>query len=144
MAGPKLELRGHKELIRKLKKLGDRRKLKRVVRKATAAAAQVVVKGVRAEWPEDTGLSKRSVTRKVTSGRAGYNGIIGVDKAAGDETHVPSNIDHLIEFGWQTPDGTTVPAVAPLRRGYDATQAAALARFAEKAAQEIEREATRK
>jgi hypothetical protein len=137
-------LRGHKDLVRKLRRLGDRRRLKRVVRKATAAAAQEVMKAVRREWPEDTGLSKRSVTKKVVSGRAGYSGIIGVDKAAADATHVPSNIDHLAEFGFQHTNGTTVPARAPLRRGSEASRAAALAKFADKAAAEIEKEAAKR
>jgi hypothetical protein len=148
---PKLEIQGDKALIRKLRKLGDRRQLKKILRRATNAAAQVVVKAVRAEWPTDSGLSKRSVVKKIVSTKAGYSAVIGIDKEAAeprrggsDEFHIPSNIDHLIEFGWQTPDGKTIPAVAPLRRGYDAAKDEAEKRFAEKVKQELEKEATKR
>ena len=148
MRKPKLVMQGDKALIKKLKRLGDRRKLKKVLRRATSAAATVVVKGVRQAWPEESGLSKRSVTRKIISTKAGYSAIIGIDKdaegVANGRTHVPSNIDHLIEFGWQTPEGRTVPAVAPLRRGYDATADAARKRFADKAAEDVEKEAMKR
>lgn len=140
---PKLTLTGDKALERKLKRLGDRRKLKKVMRRATNAAATVLVKGVRSEWPEDSGLSKRAVTKKILSTKAGYSAIIGVDAAVRDEKHVPSNIDHLVEFGYQHTGGRTVPARAPLRRGYDKSQAEARRRFEEKAAEDVEKEATR-
>lgn len=145
---PKLTLKGDKALIRKLKRLGDRRKLRKVMRRAVTAAAQVVVKGVRKRWPTDSGLSSRSVTKKVFKTRGGFGAVIGIDKDAEGVTHgrkhVPSNIDHLIEFGWQTPEGKSVPAVAPLRKGYDDTADAARRRMVEKATQEIEREATKR
>jgi HK97 gp10 family phage protein len=146
---PKLTVKGDKALIKKLKRLGDRRQLRKVLRRATTAAAQVVVKAVRKQWPTDSGLSKRSVTKKVIKTKSGFSAVIGVDKdaegAKPDGTpHVPSNIDHLIEFGFQHPNGTTVPARAPLRKGYDASKADAERRFIEKATQEIEREATRR
>ncbi len=148
MLKPKIILKGDKELIRKLKKLSDRRQLKKVLRRATTAAAQVVVKGVRAQWPTDTGLSKMSVTKKIISTRAGFSAIIGIDAAVVGRSHgrehVPSNIDHLVEFGYQLRNGTTVPARAPLRKGYDATKAQAEARFAEKATEEIEKAAVKR
>lgn len=145
---PTLKLIGEKELIRKLKRLGDKRKLKRVLRKGTNAAGQVLVKSVRAGWPTDTGLSKKSVDKKVISTKAGYMVIVGVDRNATGESHgrkhVPSKIDHLIEFGWQTEDGTTVPGQAPLRTGYGAAEADAKRRFIAKAAEEIEKEARKR
>lgn len=146
---PRLVMKGEKALIKKLERLGDRRKLRKVIRRATNAAAQVVTKSVRGFWPEATGLSKRSVTKKVIKTKSGFSAIIGVDKNAQGVTedgrpHVPSNIDHLVEFGYQLADGTTVPAVAPLRRGYDAAAGAAEVRFAQKAAEDIEKEATKR
>ena len=141
--GAPLKLTGDKQLIKKLRKLGNVRVLKRVVRKAVNAAATPVVKAVRKEWPQDSGLSAQSVTKKVVSTRAGYVAVIGIDAKARNETHVPSKIDHLIELGWQTPEGTSVPAIAPLRKGFEKAHAAAEAKFASKVAQEIDREASK-
>lgn len=142
---PKLILKGETALIKKLKRLGDRRKLKKVVRRATTSSAQVVVKGVRQKWPVESGLSKKSVTKKIISTRAGFSAIIGIDKDAIGEAHgrqhIPSNIDHLIELGFQHPGGKSVPAVAPLRRGFEASKHAAEAEFERKATAEIEKEA---
>lgn len=140
--GQRLIIKGEKELIAKLKRLSNPRAFKKVMRQSTNAAATPIVKGVRSEWPEDSGLSKRSVTKKIISkGRGNYTAIIGIDKAARDEAHVPSNIDHLIELGWQTPSGRTVPARAPLRRGFEKSAAASRAAFEAKAAAGIEKEA---
>jgi hypothetical protein len=145
---PRIVVKGDKDLIKKLKRLGDRGKLRRVLRRATNASAQVIVRSVRNFWPVDTGLSKRSVTKKVIRTKGGYSAIIGVDSNASAEaeghTHVPSNIDHLVEFGWQTHSGLTVPAVAPLRRGHEAAKSDADATFARKAAEDIEKAATGK
>lgn len=148
---PKLVIKGEKALLRKLKRLGDRRKIRRVTRRATSAAAQVVVMGVRQIWraeAKDTGLSARSVTKKVLDTKAGFTAIIGIDKDASGEAHghahVPSNIDHLIELGFQHANGTTVPAVAPLRRGYANTRRAAMQQFQDKAAADVEKEAARR
>lgn len=148
---PQLIIKGEKALIRKLKRLGDRRKVKKVMRRATSAAAQVVVRGVRQIWrseAKDTGLSARSVTKKVISTKAGYTAIVGIDKAASAEvdghTHVPANIDHLIELGFQHANGTTIPAVAPLRRGYANSRQAAMREFEGKAASDIEKEAAKR
>lgn len=143
-AVPKLELRGDKELIRKLQRLGKKRTYSKIMRAAANAAATPIVKGVRSEWPEDSGLSKRSVTKKVIKTRSGYSAIVGIDKAARDAAHVPSNIDHLVELGYQHVGGRTVPARAPLRRGFDKSAKAAEARFAEKAKEGIEKEAAKR
>lgn len=147
---PKIILKGEKALLKKLKRLSNRRAIKKVVRQATNAAGQEVVKGVRRIWnaeAKDTGLSARSVTKKIISTKAGFEAIIGIDKeavgVARGKTHVPSNIDHLIEFGYQHANGTTVPAVAPLRRGYEASKDAAMAKFQDKATQAIEKEAAK-
>jgi hypothetical protein len=146
---PKLIIKGDKELIRKLKRLGDKRKLKKVLRQATNAAAQQIVRGVRSVYPEDTGFSRKSVTKKIITTQSGYSAIVGVDANAvaikpNGQKHIPHKIDHLIEFGWQEPDGTTVAGKHPLRRGFDGAKAAADAKFAEKAGQAIEKEAMRK
>jgi hypothetical protein len=134
-------MKGDKALIKKLKRLGDKRKMRRVLRAATNASAQEIVKAVRKLWPTDSGLSKKSVIKKILKTKSGYTAIIGIDKDAGVPGHIPSNIDHLIELGWQTKDGVSVPAIAPLRRGYDSAKAAAEAKFASKAKEAIEREA---
>jgi hypothetical protein len=119
-----------------------------VIKAATTASAQEIVKGVRKFWPEDSGVSKRAVTKKILPTKGGFTAIIGVDKDVSAEVrgrqHVPANIDHLVEFGFQHVSGQTVAAVAPLRRGHAASKAAAEAKFASKAKQALEREAAKK
>ncbi|HEV7299211.1 MAG TPA: HK97 gp10 family phage protein [Tepidisphaeraceae bacterium] len=148
-------IKGDKALIRKLKRLGDKKRMRRVLKKATNASATPVVKAVRKLWPEDTGLSKKSIAKKVIQTKGGYAAIIGIDANASapragrsasgkGSQHVPSNIDHLVELGYQTKDGQSVPAVAPLRRGFDASSAKAEQIYADKAAKEIEREAMKR
>lgn len=149
MIRPKITIKGQKELEQKLLRLGDARKMKRVLRKSTNAAGQVVVKAVRSNYPTDTGFSRRSVKAKVISTRAGYKAIVGVDRSAvmvrDDGTkHIPAKIDHLIEFGFMTDAGVSVPAAAPLRKGHAAAVTSAEARYAEKVGQEIEKEAAKK
>jgi hypothetical protein len=146
---PKLIVKGDKELIRKLKRLGDKRKLKKVLKQATNAAAQQIVRGVRSVYPQDTGFSRKSVTKKIITTQSGYSAIIGVDAdavmvKANGQKHIPHKIDHLIEFGWQEPDGTTVAGKHPLRRGFDSAKGIADAKFATKAAEAIEKEAMKK
>jgi hypothetical protein len=149
---PRLILKGDKELIRKLKRLSKPRQIRKVLRSATTAGGQVLVKHVRRIWnaeAKDSGLSGRSVAKKIIKTRSGFSAIIGIDKDAASEgedgkRHVPSNIDHLIEFGFQHRSGKTVPAVAPLRRGYESGKAEAERVFATKAAKEIEKEAAKR
>lgn len=123
-----------------------------MLRNATNASAQVVVKGVRRIWraeATDTGLSAKSVTKKIVAKEAGFTAVIGIDATAvgvsSDGTrHVPSNIDHLIEFGFVHRSGRQVPAVAPLRRGFESSRHAAARVFELKVKKEIEKEATRR
>lgn len=141
---PELILQGFKECESKLKRLKDVKRLKKIFRKGINAAAAVVVKSVRKAWPRDTGLSAKSVTKKIVKTRSGYMAVIGIDKSAvgvsRGRKHVPKNIDHLIELGFQTVDGKTVPAQAPLRRGYEAAKDVAGVRLIEKTRDELEKE----
>jgi hypothetical protein len=146
LSKPSLSIQGERALIRKLKRLGNVRQLKKIARRATNAGGQALVKAVRAEWPRDTGFSAKSVTKKVISTRAGYSAIVGVNARAettgpDGKPHIPSKIDHLIEFGFQHRNGQTVPAHAPLRRGYNRGKAQAEATFKSKVAVELEKEA---
>lgn len=147
---PKLELQGDKKLIRKMKRLGNKKILRKVVRQATNAAATPIVKAVRSIWhneARDTGLSEKAVTKKIVRTKSGFTAVIGIDKDVSGESnghvHIPSNIDHLVELGYQLKGGTTVPAVAPLRRGYESGKAASLAAFESKAKEALEKEATK-
>jgi hypothetical protein len=145
MAKGAFEIRGTKELIERFKKLGNPREMKKILRKTVNNAANPVVKAVREAWPKDTGFSAKSVTKKIVAGNTGYTAVIGVDKAAQTEVaghlHVPSNIDHLVELGYTLPDGTVVPAKAPLRRGFEASGAVAEAQFTSKMGAEVDKAA---
>jgi hypothetical protein len=145
---PEIKLFGEKQLMKKLKRLGNPKYLRKTLRKGTDAAATIVVKGVRKRWPQRTGLSAKAVTKKILSGRTAYTALIGIDqkirgKNPDGSPHWPANIDHLIEFGHKNPDGSMAPALAPLRKGYEASSAAAEQKFLSKVAAEIEKEATR-
>ena len=141
------KINGTDELLAKLKKLSDKRAVRKIFRKTVNAAATPVVKAVREAWPKDTGFSAKSVTKKIFAKPAGYTAVIGVDKAARSEAHghphVPSKIDHLVELGYTLPDGTVVPAKAPLRRGFEAGEAAANAQFGSKMGAEVDKAFTK-
>jgi len=143
-SSPKLVLKGFNELDAKLARLGDPKKTRRITKKGTTAGATVIAKGVRRAWPRLSGFSAKSVEKKIFPGRVGFTAIIGIDANAQQGRHIPANIDHLVEFGFQRPDGTTVPAKAPLKTGFEATRDAALAAYTSKTTAELEKEAMKK
>jgi hypothetical protein len=64
MAKPKMELIGQRELERTFKTLGERVQRK-VARQAINAAATPVVKAARSKAPEESGLLKKAMGKKI-------------------------------------------------------------------------------
>jgi len=147
----KMELKGFDETIKKFQRLGKKSGYRAPLKQAANRAATPIVKAVRAIWKNeayDSGLSSKSVDKKVYTTKSGAWAIIGIDKEAvgvsHGRKHVPSNVDHLVELGFQLADGTTVPAVAPLRRGYEEAKGEAEQIFANVSAKAVEKEALKR
>ncbi len=143
MAKPNIKVQGDKQLIAKLKALGDEKLAKRILRKAVNAAGQQVVKAARANVQSDTGALKKAITKKVVGKNFNYSAIIGADVAArGPEVdgtvRMPANYDHLVEFGYQHASGKTVPGHSFLRKGFDQSVKAAQDMLDDKLAKGIE------
>ena len=144
MARPFIKVSGDKKLIKKLKELGNPKLAKRILKKAINAAARQVVKAARQNIESDTGALKKSITSKVVGKSFRYTAIIGADTAVvSEDGGKPSNYDHLVEYGFQHPNGTTVPGRSFLRKGFESAAPAAQKMLEDKIAKEIEKAATK-
>ncbi|MCE9553424.1 MAG: HK97 gp10 family phage protein [Planctomycetes bacterium] len=143
----KLKMTGDKRLMKKLEHLASQKAAKRMLRTSVNAAATPIVKAIRSQEPVRTGLLKKAIKKKVVRGRNefGYTAIMGADANVQGEIngkpYKPANIDHLVEFGAQLANGTTIPAQAPLQKGFDAGVGAASNAFNAKLKQKLEAEA---
>lgn len=141
-------LLGDKELERTLKTLGERTQRK-VSRQAVNAACTPMLKAARANAPEESGLLKESLDKKIKTYPESMTvvGIIGPDtETKGDfngEPRVPWRYAHLVENGHINPQGEFVPPHPFLRPAYDSTQGQALDVMKDKLAKGIEREAAK-
>src|SRR5690349_2406160 len=106
-------LQGAKELERALNTLGERIQRK-VTRQAVNAALNPVLKAARAEAPEESGLLKESLAKKVKTyvDTQTVVGLVGPDtKTMGEfngEKRWPAKYAHLVERGHIAPDGSFV------------------------------------
>lgn len=143
-------MRGFDQLHKKLARLarsGAKSGAARAQRKAVRAGTTVLAKAVRAAVPTDEGVLKRMQASRVSGRGLRASGRVGADvdklKAAESEGKRPSNIDWLVEEGHVAPDGTFVPPSGYMRRAAASAMPAAMAAYAAKLAEEIEREAAR-
>lgn len=149
MARPYINVEGDKKLIAQLKAFGSKTTAKRLMRKGIASAGQVVVKAAKSNVPKDTGTLKKSIKKKVIGKGFGMSCLVGADAKVlgpykGKRQLIPSYYDHLVEFGFQMPDGKTVPAHSFLRKGFNESKKAAQAAFESKLKEAIEREAAKR
>ena len=141
-------LLGDKELERTLKTLGERVQRK-VTRQAVNAACTPIVKAARNNAPEESGLLKESLAKKIKTYPASMTvvGIIGPDtETKGEykgEKRWPAKYAHLVENGHINPDGKFVPPHPFMRPAYESTQAMALDAMKDKLGKGIEREAAK-
>lgn len=142
MSRPRFVIKGHKELLRKLKKLGSESIAKRVLRKVTNAATTPLLRAVRENIPVRTGALKKSIAKKITGRRFRYNGIVGSDlsKKLLDGEPVARQL-HLVEEGFEHVGGVVVAGQHPLQRGFDSSHKACESVYAQRLAEEIEKEA---
>ena len=141
----KLEVAGIKEAQRALRKLGSKSLTKKVSRNAVSTAATIIVKAARRRAPVSSGLLKKSIAKKVYSKGWDHNAIVGVDKAAqgtypDGRRYVPSNVDHLIEYGFVHRDGQHVPAQPFLRPAADEALPQARRHYVQKVRSNIKKE----
>lgn len=139
----KVEIKGGKELINKLRHLQKQSTAGKVMRRAVNLATTPILQSARAECPVDQGDLRRSQTKKVTGTKLSYNGIVGADaNYIGADGKKPSHYDHLVEDGYTAHDGTAVPPTGYLRRAWDESIGEAQSKYETALADGIEKEAT--
>jgi hypothetical protein len=125
------KIQGFDALKRKLLKL-EKKAARTALRKATNAGTAVLLDAVKQTVPREHGIVAKMMDKKTSAKRMTAFGVVGAnvakleaaDGAEGD-AHRPSNIDHLLEEGHVTPDGTLVPPTGFMRRAADSSKATA-------------------
>ena len=133
MGKPLAHLIGDKKLIAKLEKLA-RKFQRRIEKKVLRAGATPIKKAIKKEVPVDEGHLKKSIDFKLTGKGAA---IIGPRGDYYEDGESPANYSHLVEYGYTTEDGKTVPGKHPIERGYKAAEATSAAKMNAKAESEI-------
>lgn len=142
-----IKIRGAQKLLKKLDYL-EKKGARRALRKAVSAGTTVLKQGVREETPVDKGYLRKAQDSKVSgrglslSGKVGAN-VAKLNEESSQDAGRPTNIDHLVEFGHANTDGSFTPGSGYMRRAAAKSMPAAEARFTEKLAEEIEKEAMR-
>lgn len=143
-----INVKGVDKLLKKLDRL-ERKGARSALRKATSAGTTVLRAAVKSGAPVDEGLLKKAEDSKVGGRGLQLYGIAGANvaklnaDAQASNGKRPTNIDWLVENGHVTPGGKFVPPSGFMRRAAASATPAAEARFVDKLATEIEREATR-
>lgn len=140
--GSRIEIKGMDDLLRKLKNLGSTTVAKKVQRKAIRAGTNPLLVDAKANVPVDKGDLKRSLTKKIIVNNYRCQGIVGADSDyVGEDGSKPAHYDHLVEYGHADPDGTVTPPHPFMRTTADEAMGEAQEKYAEKLAEEIEKEA---
>jgi len=141
-------LEGGKELERALKTLGERTQRK-VTRQAVNAALTPVLKSARAHAPEESGLLKESLDKKVRTYTDTMTivGLVGPDTTTkgefNGEIRVPYKYAHLAENGHIDEAGNFIPGHPFMRPAWDENQGKMLDVMKTKMGKGIEREAAK-
>jgi HK97 gp10 family phage protein len=142
------QLFGDKALARTFRTLGDRVKRK-VLRQSVNAAGTPVVKAARTKAPDRSGLTKKSLGKKLkTYAKTGtVVGIIGPRTSVVGEVdgrkHWPAKIAHLVEKGHINRDGSFTPPHPFLGPAFDESQGEAAGVMRAKLAEGVMKEAAR-
>ena len=124
MATNGMTLLGDKELEKVFRTLGDRVQ-RRVTRQAVNAAATPVLRSARAKAPNRSGLTKKSLGKKVkTYPQSGHVvALVGpktnVVGEVDGKKHWPAKIAHLVEGGHINSDGSTTAPHPFMRPAFD-------------------------
>jgi HK97 gp10 family phage protein len=143
-----MKLIGAKELERTFKTLGERVQRK-VTRQAVNAGCNPILKAERALAPEESGLLKQSLGKKVKTyvGSGTVVGVIGprmdVSGEYKGELRRPANYAHLVEGGHINANGNFVPPHPFARPAFDQSQGEALSVMKEKLGKGVEKEAAK-
>jgi HK97 gp10 family phage protein len=139
-----IKLIGEKELKKYLDELPDKIK-KRALRKAVTAGATPIVKAAKRNAPKESGLLKKSMTKKIKTYK-GTGGavvaVIGSDRGVAGmydgKKRIPSNYIALVEYGHAGPN--PAPAHQFLRPAVDANKDRSVAAIQSKLKEAIEAE----
>lgn len=143
-----MQLDGFAELETALRSLGERTQRK-VVRQAVNRSLTPCLKAARANAPEESGLLKEALDKKVKTypEQMTVVGLVGPDtETKGEfngETRWPAKYAHLVEGGHIGPDGEQVPAHPFLRPAFDATEKTMIDTMIDRLGKGIEREAAK-
>lgn len=140
-----MNITGSKELARLLEDLPGKVQ-KKVLRQGVSAASTPILKAIRGRVPKRSGLTKKSMARKVKTYKSGtVVSIMGPRKDAAamykGKLHKPSKIAHLVEKGHINRDGSLTPPHPFMRPAFESTKGEALNIMADKMGTGIEREA---
>lgn len=119
---------GDKKLTRKFTQF-ERKFQRDFVRKGLRAAGKVIEREWKAQTPVDTGHYKRGLkvrAMKRSRTRIGYMVISPTRRELGIPDDAEFYYPAVIEFGGQTKDGRTIPAIAPGRKALASKQTEAL------------------
>lgn len=115
---PGIVINGVADVRRALRKLGSKTLAKKVARQAVSASATIVLKAVRRRTPQDEGVLRKAMRKKVYSKGWDHNAVVGADVDEMRDGDRPTNVDHLLEYG-HVADGTRVPAQPFVRPAAD-------------------------
>lgn len=116
---------GVASIDRKLRKLGDEKLAKKIVRTNIRKSLKPVLAAARANWPKDSGISSKLIKIRTRRSRKGIILIVGfakkdLDGASPKGARTSGFYPVAVEFGTEHQD-----AQAPMRRAFDAEAATA-------------------
>jgi HK97 gp10 family phage protein len=144
-----MELHGAKDLQDLLNGLGDR-VLRKVARQSVSAGATPIAQSAKANAPEQSGLLRKSIKKKVKTYKDTQTvvAIVGPDSSVRGEykgeKRVPAKYAHLVEDGHIDANGNHVPAHPFMRPAADANESRSAQIIEQKMADGIEREAAKR
>jgi HK97 gp10 family phage protein len=144
-----MELHGAKDLQDLLSGLGDR-VLRKVARQAVSAGATPIQGSAKANAPEESGLLKKSIKKRVRTYKDSQTvvAIVGPDSSVKGEykgkKRWPAKYAHLVEDGHIDSKGNHVPGHPFIRPAADANASRSVQIIEQKMASGIEREAAKR
>jgi HK97 gp10 family phage protein len=116
---------GVPKIDRMLRKLGDEKLAKKIVRQNIRKSLKPTLAAARANWPKDSGVSSKLIKIRTRRSRKGIILIVGfakkdLDQVSPEAAKTAGFYPVAVEFGTEHQEGQ-----APMRRAFDATAASA-------------------
>jgi hypothetical protein len=121
------KITGSAEWLKKLSVVTSTTKQKQILRSAVRAAAKPARQILKTTEPQDTGATSKAITVVVRGKGYSIQAFIGADVDYKKGNKQPSRYDHLTEYGWETPDGRSIPGQHTVQKAAEASQQQALA-----------------